>query len=109
MNKPTEEFGTEAYKLVHKEDPDTSHEAAHLVDSATLERSVYKAVRSFGAKGCISDEVRKCFPTKGYSSITARYKQLLNKKYIYDTGKRRKGDSGSKQRVMVSYEFYQKK
>jgi len=35
--------------------------------------------------GCISDEVRANFPDFAYSSITARYRALLDKNFIADT------------------------
>jgi len=43
----------------------------------------------------------KGFP---YSSITARYRALLDKGFIEDTGERRKGRSNKNQRVMRKIE-----
>lgn len=96
--KPT--FGSIWNKLVRRDSPDTSHEAAQAVDSAKLEALVYEAIRSFGDAGCISDEVRALFPHLPYSSVTARYKALTNKGFIEDTGLRRDGLSGRPQRVL---------
>jgi len=39
-----------------------------------------------------------------YSSITARYRSLLDKGFIVDTGERRKGQSGRAQRVLKALE-----
>lgn len=93
-------FGTEPYKLVRQQDPDTSHTASRAVDSSRLERLVYDTIKSFGINGCISDEVRDRFPEIPYSSITARYKALMERNLIEDTGERRKGHSSRPQRVM---------
>ena len=91
-------FGTEAFKLVRKEDPTTSHQAAQSVDTTKLERIVYEAIQSF-PEGCISDEVLEALPEYRYSSITPRYKALLQKGFIEITGTK-EGRSGRNQRVM---------
>jgi len=95
-------FGANPKILARRNDPDTSHEAAQSIDSTTLERMVYEAILSFGSRGCISDEVRAMYPWLPYSSVTARYKSLLDKKYITDTGARRAGKSGKNQRVLIA-------
>lgn len=92
-------FGTEPRKLVRREDPLTSHVAAHAVDSTKLERMVLGAIASFGSTGCISDEVRAKFPDASYSSITARYKALRDKGLIEIVGAR-PGKSSRPQRIM---------
>jgi hypothetical protein len=61
---------------------------------------VYEAIKTFGDKGCISDQIRAMYPHYPYSSITARYRALLDKGFIVDTGERRKGQSGKTQRVL---------
>ena len=91
-------FGTPAFKLVRKEDPVTSHEAAHVVDTTKLESLVYEAIKGF-PEGCISDQVLELFPQYPYSSITARYKSLLDKGLIEIVGVK-VGRSGRKQRLM---------
>jgi hypothetical protein len=91
-------FGTEAFKLVRKEDPITSHEAAQGVDSTKLEQIVYEAIKGF-PNGCISDEVLEALPDYRYSSITPRYRALLDKGFIEITGTK-DGRSGKKQRIM---------
>jgi hypothetical protein len=91
-------FGTPAFKLVRKEDPTTSHEAAQIVDTTKLESLVYEAIKGF-PEGCISDQVLELFPQYPYSSITARYKSLLDKGFIEIVGVK-VGRSGRKQRVM---------
>ena len=91
-------FGTPAFKLVRKEDPTTSHQAAQGVDSAKIENMVYEAIKGF-PDGCISDDLLAMFPQYPYSSITARYRSLLNKGYIEITGTRT-GKTGRSQRIM---------
>ena len=93
-------FGTEPKKLVRTNDPDTSHAAANAVDSTKLEGLVYEAIKTFGDKGCISDQILAMHPTYPYSSITARFRALLDKGFIVDTGERRPGKSGKSQRVI---------
>jgi hypothetical protein len=91
-------FGTPAFKRARREDPVTSHQAAQAVDTTKLERIVYEAIQSF-PEGCISDEVLEALPDYRYSSITPRYKALLQKGFIEITGTK-EGRSGKKQRVM---------
>ena len=40
-------FGTETYKLVRRESPPTSYEAADSIDSTKLEKLVFDTIRSF--------------------------------------------------------------
>ena len=91
-------FGQPAFKLVRKEDPATSHEAAQAVDSTKLEQMVYEAIKSH-PDGCISDEILAMYPQYPYSSITARYRALLDKDLIEVTGVKR-GRFGRNQRIM---------
>lgn len=92
-------FGTHIARLFRKNDPQTSFEAAEKVDTTKLEMMVYEAIKSFGEHGCISDQILNIFPTLPYSSVTARYKALMEKGYIKIDGTRI-GKSGRKQRVM---------
>jgi len=91
-------FGTEPFKLVRNQDPTTSHQAAQAVDTTKLESLVYEAIKGF-PDGCISDEILEMYPNYPYSSITARYKSLLDKGFIEVTGVKR-GKFGRNQRVM---------
>ena len=91
-------FGTAPFKLVRKEDPTTSHQAAQAVDSTKLEQMVYEAIKSH-PDGCISDEILEMYPNYPYSSITARYRALLDKGFIEVTGVKR-GKFGRNQRIM---------
>ena len=91
-------FGTPAFKLARREDPTTSHQAAQAVDTTKLEQMVYEAIKSH-PEGCISDEILEMYPNYPYSSITARYRALLDKDLIEVTGVKR-GKFGRNQRVM---------
>lgn len=98
--QPLSVFGTAPFQLVRADAPDTSRDAAHFIDVSRLEAMVYEAVCSF-ASGCIQDEVLARFPGMPYSSITARFRALLDKGLIVDIGERRKGRSGRSQRVLM--------
>ena len=91
-------FGTAPFKLVRNQDPTTSHQAAQVVDTTKLEQMVYEAIKSH-PDGCISDEILAMYPNYPYSSITARYRALLDKGFIEVTGVKR-GKFGRNQRVM---------
>jgi hypothetical protein len=91
-------FGTAAFKLARREDPTTSHQAAQAVDTTKLETLVYEAIKGF-PDGCISDEILAMYPNYPYSSITARYRALLDKGFIEVSGVKR-GKFGRNQRVM---------
>jgi hypothetical protein len=91
-------FGTAAFKLARREDPVTSHQAAQAVDTTKLETLVYEAIKGF-PDGCISDEILAMYPNYPYSSITARYRALLDKGFIEISGVKR-GRFGRNQRVM---------
>jgi hypothetical protein len=91
-------FGSPAFKLHRKDSPETSVDAAHSVDTKKLENMVYEAIKGF-PDGCISDQILEMYPDYPYSSITARYRSLLDKGYIEIIGTR-VGRSGKKQRIM---------
>ena len=91
-------FGSPAFKLARREDPTTSHQAAQAVDSTKLEQMVYEAIKSH-PEGCISDDILGMFPNYPYSSITARYRALLDKDLIEVSGVKR-GKFGRNQRIM---------
>tara|TARA_R100001082_G_C4302466_1_gene133039 strand:- start:195 stop:551 length:357 start_codon:yes stop_codon:yes gene_type:complete len=96
--------------LARTHDPKTSWEAAEKVDTNKLESLVLKALNEFGDKGGTNDEVLEylhdtqlwkkytaIFPKE--SSITPRYKQLINKGLVYRDGTTRKGSMGRSQIV----------
>jgi hypothetical protein len=91
-------FGTDPHKLYRNESPATSREAAYSVDTTALEQLVYEAICTY-PDGCIADELLERFNHYPYSSITARFRALLDKGFIEVIGTR-KGRSGRSQRVM---------
>ena len=99
-------FYTSPHKLVRRDDPVTSREAAESVDTSHMEQVVLEAIQDFGATGCISDEVLSRLPHHGYSTVTARYKQLKEKGLVKVDHRKRKGKSGRGQLVMWATEFY---
>ena len=105
-NDPTQTslFGTDPRNLSRTYDPQTSHEAAHSIDTTGLEQLVYETICEFGPQGTISDEVREALAhmNLSYSSVTARYAALKEKGLIELSGSRRPGKSGRGQNVMVA-------
>ena len=98
---------TPPHKLHRKDGPDTSKEAAYsLHNVAGMEQEVLEVIKQYGESGCISEQVVEHFGPERYATITARYKALLEKGLIVDTGERRTGQSGRKQRVMVAAEYW---
>ena len=92
-------FGTPAHMLRRNEDPETSHEAAELVDTVSLETRVYLAISSFGTDGCIGDDVVN-YLGEGVQTVSPRYAPLLRKKLIYRFGDKRKGNTTRQQLIM---------
>lgn len=80
--------------LVRKQDPDTSHIAAHTLDASRLEAMVLEDIEQAGTYGITQDELILLHPEFSYSSITARPAALKRKGLIFDSGERRKGRSG---------------
>ena len=99
------EFGTIWKKLVRRNDPQTSQEAAKSVNTTTMEQIVYEVIAQH-PNGCIQDEVLAHLMSYPYSTVTARFKALIEKGYIIDTGLTRPGKSGRKQRVLIIKEFH---
>ena len=99
-------FDTPAYKLVRRDDPSTSHDAAEQLDVSRMERVVLYEILSYGHVGCISDDVLERLPNIRYSTVTARYKQLKEKGLVITDHRKRKGKSGRQQLIMWAKEFY---
>jgi len=91
---------TDPHTLHRTNDPDTSRDAAYSVDTTKLEALVFNTIKRFSRGGCIQDDVLKKLPGYPYSSVTARFRALLDKSLIEDTGDRRPGRSGRMQRVL---------
>ena len=94
------DYGTDAHELYRSEDPDTSAEAAHSIDSTKLERMVHEAIYSYADNGCIASDLLSTYDYLPYSSVTARFSALERKGYITCGPDKRRGPSGRNQRVM---------
>ena len=92
-------FGTFWQALVRKTDPVTSIDAAESVNTIKMEQLVYDTIADF-PDGCIQDQVLQRLHKYPYSSVTARFRGLLDKGYIVDTGETRPGLSGRQQRIL---------
>lgn len=104
MNFIKKLFGTPKHKLHTNNASDTSIAAAETLNSKKLEEAVYDAIVKFGNNGCIQDDILALpqFRNTPYSSVTARFRALIDKSYVSDSGERRVGKSGKKQRVLVA-------
>lgn len=91
---------TDPHTLHRTNDPDTSRDAAYSVDTTKLEALVLNTIKRFSRGGCIQDDILALLKGYPYSSITARFRALLDKSLIEETGERRAGKSGRKQRVL---------
>lgn len=87
-------------RLYRADGTDTSKQAAEQLSVGTLEMLVYRTIKRFGSSGCIQDQVLDKLPNQTYNSVTPRFRALLDKGFIEDTGFRKKGRSGRSQRVI---------
>ena len=96
-----DDFVKELWAIVRREAPPTSIAAAKSImpKLADMEQLVYDVICEF-EDGCTQDQVLQMLPHHPYSSVTARFRALLDKGYIIDTGETRPGRSGRQQRVI---------
>lgn len=92
----------DAFSLCKTDDIDTSVSAAESINASRLESVVFDAIQSFGPNGCISDDVQELLAHLSQGTITPRFSKLIEKGAVVDTGLRRPGRSGRRQRVMVA-------
>mgnify|MGYP001225935861 FL=1 len=98
----------EAYKMVRTTDPDTSIDAAITVNATKLESVVLEAIKKWGEHGATMDEVEKTLSGIRSSSISPRFKPLMEKGYLKADGRTRKAIySNKQQRILWATEFYQ--
>jgi hypothetical protein len=100
MKQQELDFSVPVHRVIRKGAPGTSVEAALSTDLAKNQKTVYEAIKQFGDKGCISDEVLDYLKPRPYGSITSQYGFLIEKGYVGLTGEKRPGRSGKNQRVM---------
>jgi len=90
------------YKLYAKKGHVTSAEAKKSINITAMENMVYHIIKKF-PQGCIQDDVlRIAGDGYAYSTVTARFKDLTEKKMVYRTEETRPGKSGRQQTVMFA-------
>ena len=93
------------HRLTRKGSPQTSFDAVPQTERLTnLETRVLTVIESYGREGCISDDVLGHFKNSPYSSVTARFKTLIDGDQIVVSGKRH-GLSGKPQRIMMAKRY----
>jgi len=96
-----------AYKMRRNSDPQTSKDAAISIDPTRLESLVLDAIRHFGESGATMDEVDRVLPDVRASSISPRFKPLMEKGFVIGDGRTRKAIySNKQQRILWAVEFY---
>jgi hypothetical protein len=106
---PSKKFAddpTPPHKLHRKEGPDTSKAAAYQVDTTKMEGIVYGAIETF-QEGCCQDQVLDYLKNAGfeYGNVTPRFRALIEKGLIVDTGRRVKGKQGRMQRIIIASKY----
>ena len=92
------------FGLARNTDPTTSHEAAASISTTQLERVVLEVIRTFGARGCIADEVTSRLSHLRCHTVIPRFRPLVNKGLVVVAGKRL-GGAGRNQNVLIAKEF----
>ena len=92
-------------KLVRTGAPQTSFDAVPPAERLpNLEERVFKVIESYGSEGAIAADVLTHFKNSPYSSVTARFKTLIDGNMVVVSGKRH-GLSGKPQRIMKAKKF----
>lgn len=86
--------------LARNEDPETSHEAAALVDASKLIREVWEAMATFGDAGCIGDDIEKMLPQHTGQTLSPRYIQMVERGMIEVLEERRKSPSSGRMQMV---------
>ena len=87
------------YGMARNTDPDTSHEAATSFEASKLISRIYSAMEKYGNWGCTGDDIENDLSDIQSSSITPRFKQMIERGMIEYSGEKRKGNSGRMQLV----------
>jgi len=93
-------FGTDPNFLHRRDSPQTSIDAAYGVNTSKLERMMFKAICTYGVRGCIADDLLEDHSYLPYSSVTARPSALERKNLIVRGPDTRTGEAGKQQMVM---------
>lgn len=91
---------TERQGAARKSDPDTSREAADMLDASPLDLAVVAALRSFGPAGATAEQIAE---QSGIDkqSVTPRLAPLAERKIVKDSGTRRRNRSGRRAIVWI--------
>ena len=96
-----------AKKMVRRTDPDTSVDAAILLDPTKLEKIVLDKVAECGEEGATMSEIEIMLKGLHPSSITPRFRPLIEKGHIIVDDRTRKGlRSNRQQRIHWTKENY---
>lgn len=86
--------------LARNEDPETSHEAAALVDASKLIREIWEAMATFGDAGCIGDDIEKLLPHHTGQTLSPRYIQMVERGMIEVLEEKRKSPSSGRNQMV---------
>jgi hypothetical protein len=97
--------GQNPVKMARTKNIGTSKAAARSVNTTKLEQVVYESIQKYGEAGCIADQIVKD-TGRSQGSVTPRFMPLIEKGFIFDSGKTRTGDLGRQQRVVVAKDHW---
>ena len=96
-----------AYKMRRNTDPQTSKNAAISLDPTKMEKIVLEAVSQFREQGATMSEIDRMLVTIPLTSISPRFKPLIEKGFIKVDDRTRKGMySNKQQRIHWATEYY---
>lgn len=84
-------------------DPQTSKNAITETSATHLEQLVLAAIRFF-PNGCIGEDIERLLSHIPYRTVSPRFRPLIEKGLVLDTGEKRKASSGRSQRLMLAAE-----
>ena len=84
-------FAEPTHKLVRKNDPETSKEAAAAIPSGNMAKFVYEEIVKAGAVGITANQIKDKYPSLRSASVTARPKTLEQRGLIFYRGDKRDG------------------
>lgn len=100
----TPEFGTDSHYLHQSNAIDTSVAAAKQVNTTKMERIALNIINIFGEAGCTGPQVDEIY--SGKTSLQPRFRALLDRGEIFDTGIRVEGETKRKLRVVAAIKHY---
>jgi DNA-binding HxlR family transcriptional regulator len=89
--------------LARSTDPETSHEAAKLIDASRIEWIILDEFRK-ARKGLTAEELSRRIPGIPLNTLTPRLAPLLRRGLLINAFERRKASSGRYQRVLQHFQ-----